>query len=1187
MPAFPTCYSLMNSPLRILAIAAAMTTLTSLPRTHAAGTVAPLLTVPVLPLAHWEVQAAAGDKVTLDTRDGCLIAAFETNIDAVHQQGYRSFKRKTFDLLLKQPVKLPPDADRVLFEALGNEMTSGDMPEEAVQLWPLVRDTSGEVLAYIPHRVPTLADGSGHWSRAATANFYSGEAGGATSDIYEASGGDGNSWPDGQLAFLGFRVVVQKPQLGLKSGTIAVSGIEISRGTMPVENPYLYADAILKEPGRYRFYGEVATDFQALPIRGFEQSIDFTPGNLTQERQHLTVPLGHEGDYWFKYGVADTKGNVLKYGDLRFHMGGTVPVPAAPAITPATAPVGNFVRINPGRADGGVYPATGPMDVTLRVFGKGKPKLRVQWRLLQYAYDTPIQSGDEMVQFAAAPFQDVVLKLDGQAGRDAYRLQADVFDGETKIDAQEYVMGRRTDFSRPRESKPGLPVDRALLKRSAYFRATYLQPDNRLKSEDAAYAHFVKTMDDAGSLTRNWTYMIDVAQMEILPGVYDFALLDRILDAAADRGLSLTIRIGHVDQEYLFRWARYSRQHNYDGTEIPENYYGGFALTDQQYLEMWHRLNRALYDRYRNHRAFQGYYLMQPAGEATVQDKPWLGIVAGYEKPAVLAFRHYLQADLGLSLEQLNARWKTRLKSWDEVQPPAPNFKLGKQADLSMPWSDFSNFKIGIDKIWFEQATERIRSYDKEHIIIVYGAPGDPKLTGLVDYFHNGGNHFLQHQGEFVSAWERGRAGWISEPHHPTRWAAYGDQAERGWVLDWTIWVAMSQAGGGGANLHLYYSPERDSLVAHYGDTFAYDRFQKFKPILDELQQVEIHNPPTQVATLQGKLTMATKHRTTFAPRLEDLRRWFELLDVDSIAREDLRAEHAANYRLVLPNLIDEVMSDQDIRQLDNVVRQNGAKLVMTANTGKYCPERGSDAFQLLRQFGIRPPAGAYVENQAGIEARVESDNALFKKGESVPFFTLAQMQQDAQSAEIRNAFWKYPYRWIPQTNYFGYYPGVPAADGEVLARFPDGGAAVSRHKVSQGEVVVFWGTPDFRPAKLGAFMSRAANWAGVKNRRSGNPISLMLEGQSKTGPRRYALLFQDVPGHYTQRLPATTDGQWFVDDMVSDRRIGVFSGQDLREKGLPLDFFQDASPLQILRLTPRDKMEANWIDKPLATAVH
>ena len=60
-----------------------------------------------------------------------------------------------------------------------------------------------------------------------------------------------------------------------------------------------------------------------------------------------------------------------------------------------------------------------------------------------------------------------------------------------------------------------------------------------------------------------------------------------------------------------------------------------------------------------NHPAFQGYYLLQPAGEFTIEDKPWEGIVAGYEPPMKKAFQDYLKHNLKLDLPALNRRWNT------------------------------------------------------------------------------------------------------------------------------------------------------------------------------------------------------------------------------------------------------------------------------------------------------------------------------------------------------------------------------------------------------------------------------------------------------------------------------------------------------------------------------------------------
>jgi hypothetical protein len=109
----------------------------------------------------------------------------------------------------------------------------------------------------------------------------------------------------------------------------------------------------------------------------------------------------------------------------------------------------------------------------------------------------------------------------------------------------------------------------------------------------------------------------------------------------------------------------------------------GFAVTDSTYTACWLRAYRALYDRYRLHPGFQGYYLLQPAGEFTIEDKPWEGIVAGYEPPMRAAFRQHLQDTVGLTLERLNRRWDTHYRSWDEVPPPLPDFQRAKSPSIS------------------------------------------------------------------------------------------------------------------------------------------------------------------------------------------------------------------------------------------------------------------------------------------------------------------------------------------------------------------------------------------------------------------------------------------------------------------------------------------------------------------------
>ncbi|MBA3936288.1 MAG: hypothetical protein H0X38_02415 [Planctomycetes bacterium] len=75
------------------------------------------------------------------------------------------------------------------------------------------------------------------------------------------------------------------------------------------------------------------------------------------------------------------------------------------------------------------------------------------------------------------------------------------------------------------------------------------------------------------------------------------------------------------------------------------------------------------------------------------------------------------------------------------------------------------------------------------------------------------------------------------------------------------------------------------------------------------------------------------------------------------------------------------------------------------------------------------------------------------------------------------------------------------------------------------------------------------------------------------------ALLYQEHAGTYTVTLPATPDGEWFIDDMVGQQRFGIYQGAELRERGLPLTFVDGCPPLKVLRLLPRSQIGQHWAE--------
>jgi len=713
------------------------------------------------------------------------------------------------------------------------------------------------------------------------------------------------------------------------------------------------------------------------------------------------------------------------------------------------------------------------------------------------------------------------------------------------------------------------------VKQSAYFRTTFT-PQGFGKSEEEYVQQFRAYLDEATQMAPYVTCMIDLAQFEVLPGVYDMAVLDRMMDAAADRGAAITVRLAHVDQTASFRWLPYARQRSYDNTEVYQHYYGCYSPVDAPYLDAWLRANRALYDRYKTHPGFQGYYLMMPGGEwSAVLDKPYMGILAGYDRAMKAAFRQYLQRS-NYTLEALNARWGTAFPTWDAVESPLPDFSGGAKPDLRVQWLDFCRFKQYLNvEFWYTTLAGAIREYDAERVIIVYCGEGEV-MKGVADFNHGGGVPYMPGTGESEANWWQYHVGAIQEPHHPHRWNAYGDPSTRGWVLDWDLYTMMSIAGAGGTNLHVYYYPD-GPLPEHYGVEHAYDRFEKFKPIFRELHSMRLVTPlAKQVATYQDPSTLFTKHRTNFAFRLPDLSRWFELLTYAGVENEPLQRNRLTQYKLVLPNLLDEVMTKDSIDMLSGYVR-GGGHLVISAMNGRYCPELGAAPFPLLSRLDITPPVGDYVQQGLNIQAEATQDSPLFAKGEKLKFYTLDNLKNDPNREEIQKNFFRWPFRWIPQTDYFGYYRDNKTTNGTVLARFANGSVAISRHTVEKGEVIVFWGVPEYTPELMKDTMTKLAIWAGVTDPNRDNPIRLMMEGHSNALKRHYAILWQEKPGHYVQKIPDVPDGVWFVDEMLTDQKFGAFTGKELREQGLAIDYYEGYSPLKVLRLL---QGKAQWMGK-------
>ncbi len=1137
-----------------------------------------------LPLSKW--KTVSGEKASLSPveQDGVLRLDFDIVPGELTLSGHQVFYLGFADLLLKEPIRLSPETERVLHESI----LLLQKPTAEIKLRPLIRDAEGELFLYQTLPFPHLnSGGRSGWGRYMTPGFFAGEAGAATKDVFDVVGTPKNFRPDGSLEFLGFRLTLRRytannPAAEKKlpvRGSIALGDFSFSGRKIAYASPFAYADSFLKEKGEFLFSLQVQNRFQGRPLSELSRRLRFDPENLASRKQKVEFTLGPDDNYWMEYQIVRSDGTIAGGGSMRQQVRNNPDRTPVRYVDTKRAPGIGHLRINPDHRTCGVYTRPEPAEVELRVFPRGKKSLVVDWKLLAYEYPDLLDKGSIPLTFENDAFHSLKIVPKTSAQRDIYRLQLEVRDGKRIVDSRIYYFGFKTDFSRGHDRVGSLP-DRREVKKRPYHRTTYIP--RGVRTEREALAHFREYLAESSSLTPHVTVMMDLVDFEVLPGVFHFTLLDHFMDAAADAGCKITVRFAHADKHgaNLYRWPKYSRQYGYDGMIAPGHpFYGAYAVTDPGTQKLWLDAYRALYLRYRNHTAFEGYYIMQPGGEWTVVDQPWNGTLTGYDSASEQGFREWLKERW--SLAELNRRWKRNFRSWNEIFPPMPDFRSGMRPDLRMEWVDFQSFKASLNGLWMKRAVDSIRSYDDQRVTIAYGSPAvfARELGSRLDYAHNGGNHYAHDLGAYLDAWNKDRVGWITEPHHPHNWAAYGDPAKKGWVLDWSVWVMTAQAAGGGANLHIYYMPYKTlKLTDFYGGFRAFDAMEKFKPILNEVYEMELCSPEKEIAVYQDPATLYTKHRTTFHARLDDLKRWFELLEADSVPHETLVPEKLANYKLIVPNLLDEVLRLETLELYSRAVR-GGARMILSANTGKFVPELGDEPFQLLKKFGIRPPESAYQRSGLRVTARAEAGNPLFAEGSEIRFQTGDSFHAQLNSRAVLREFWKYPYRWIPETDYFGFYPGVKP-NGTVLARFADGGAALSLHRVGKGEVLVFWGTPDMSSGRLSGMMDRAAEWAGAANPWKKNPLRYFLEGRNRRLNRHYVMVYNEKPGTFTLPVPNLPNGKWFLDDPVSSMRLGCYDGEYVRRNGLELTWCEGFSPLKFIRMIPANEAHADWRDK-------
>ncbi len=220
---------------------------------------------------------------------------------------------------------------------------------------------------------------------------------------------------------------------------------------------------------------------------------------------------------------------------------------------------------------------------------------------------------------------------------------------------------------------------------------------------------------------------VNWSDLEAERGVYTFEELDRIVAEVGRANLRCGIFFFNGNPGDYPAWTQSEWMRDQNG----KTFHRGVALSywAPNARPAYMKLIKAIAERYKGNPTIIGYQLVFGGWGDGYYYGPKDGTLAlyDYSELSQAKFREYLRDGQGLSLAELNARYKLDLKSWDELRQPEPQEGI----DTRRIWWDFQNYRVWtIRKMW-EEVCSTLRSVDKERILFLcYG--GSQEATGVL-----------------------------------------------------------------------------------------------------------------------------------------------------------------------------------------------------------------------------------------------------------------------------------------------------------------------------------------------------------------------------------------------------------------------------------------------------------------------
>jgi len=937
-------------------------------------------------------------------------------------------------------------------------------------------------------------------------------------------GKSGDVMPEGPLQVIGLEFVTETPGKGLvyvgdfRAGEISPRTSSLyyvlndNEGFQETDGlPNLDLGFFGPNSGEnFKVVWSVRDHFDGQPFLSGEKEFHFDPKDpayVLNFNQRIEFPIKEKGVYWIKvrrlWSNKGEKPEQINEWDFRLDiLEGAKPI-VRKTLAASEPLAGAAVRIAPGRGSF-VFAEKEhkALDVEYRppANATGKLTYRLSAKRPASGQTTEIKEGP----IEGREARTISTPLD-TLGTGVYSVKAELLEDGKPLDWTE----RTLEIAGAKETVETQPDEKADWKAFTKGKSLAYIGMNKGSLRDPAerIAKVKSLLDEAGSVSKVVEYETHWADLEPMPGVYDWSEIDAVLDYAKTKGMTVLLYPTFIGGEPDWIPSHFQRRKDGSISGAKGYLYQGGRMNFWHSPELRQRvldLVSAMAKRYRGNPTVHGYFLLVEHGG----DNPARGYFPGYEEETILDYRQHCQKTW-TTIEALNQRWGTKLVSWEDISVPTPEVSDRQRLD----WYVFRRDRmVG----FFLEAVRQIREIDPYKLMLVYTGAVDSlwarDFQKLGCMIADGGAAVPETGGARTMGLAEIGLGRRTEEVSVGAWS--GDFFTQ---LDATLFN-LTLGGGGNTNTKMFFVPGRP-----FSDIrklpFSLDRYEQFIPIWQELAGTQ--TLPRQSYMLLDRNAAMLKNGST----LEGGDLWADMSCFDAhVPSPAVPLDVARKGKMLfLPPV--ESYEKATLEGLVDYVK-GGGHLVMYANSGRKSPDLPGEDWLLLRRLGLQPPTGG----QIGTLDATPKNREVFS--------------QEAGPFKLRDAW-----TFSPQEN------------ANVLATFKGDQPALTRHALGQGFVDVIWASTAQPPTTGGGypFVRDLARSAGVETFSDADIPSLWTNLLKRTDSGDYyGTVYHagwsnwnrpPVSGNTLWKVPA---GKYEITELITGKTVGTMSAEDLVSKGVP-----------------------------------